>query len=111
MGSTREADVELLDENTRVSASELCRLCSADLASLIEMVDWGLLEAEGKGPEEWRFNARALRRAQTAVRLQTDLGVNLAGAAVIVDLLDERGVLVRRVAELEVLLKDESQDR
>src|SRR5262245_5873466 len=111
MSPARDIDVELLDESVRVSASELCRLCSADLVSLIEVVDWGLLEAEGNSPEEWHFDARALRRAQTAVRLQTDLGVNLAGAAVIVDLLDERGVLVRRLAQLEVLLKDDSQGR
>ena len=111
MSSTEDADVELLDETARVSASELCRLCSADLASLVEMVDWGLLEVEGNSPEEWHFDARALRRAQTVVRLQTDLGVNLAGAAVIVELLDERGVMVRRLAQLEVLCKDDSQDR
>ena len=111
MSPTRDPEVELLDETVRVSASELCQLCSADLASLVEMVDWGLLEVEGGSPEEWRFDARALRRAQTAFRLQTDLGVNLAGAAVIVELLDERGVLVRRLAQLEVLVRDDSDSR
>ena len=75
------------------------------------MVEWGLLEVEGNSPEEWRFDARALRRAQTAFRLQADLGVNLAGAAVIVELLDERGDLVRRLAQLEVLLQDDPQRR
>jgi chaperone modulatory protein CbpM len=111
MNSTQRPDVELLDETARVSASELCRLCSAELASLIEMVEWGLLDVEGSKPEEWRFDARALRRAQTAFRLQSDLGVNLAGAAVIVELLDERGALVRRLAQLEVLVKDDPQGR
>ena len=75
------------------------------------MVEWGLLEVEGNSPEEWHFDARALRRAQTAFRLQADLGVNLAGAAVIVELLDERGDLVRRLAQLEVLLQDDPQHR
>ena len=98
-------EAELLDDTACVSAVELCRLCSADLASLVEMVEWGLLEAEGERPQEWRFSARALRRAQTALRLQADLGVNLAGAAVIVELLDERGALARRLAQLEALLQ------
>jgi chaperone modulatory protein CbpM len=101
-----KVEVELLDETACVSAGELCRLCSADFASLVEMVDWGLLEAEGKRPQEWRFSARALRRAQTALRLQADLGVNLAGAALIVELLDERGALARRLAQLEALLQE-----
>ncbi|HZF26956.1 MAG TPA: chaperone modulator CbpM [Steroidobacteraceae bacterium] len=104
---TLKIDAELLDDTACVSANELCRLCHADLASLIEMVEWGLLEAEGSRPEEWRFGARALRRAQTAFRLQSDLGVNLAGAAVIVELLDERGALARRLAQLEVLVQDD----
>jgi chaperone modulatory protein CbpM len=111
MGSPRNVEVELLDETVRVSASELCRVCSADLASLVEMVEWGLLDVEGSSPETWRFDARALRRAQTAFRLQADLGVNLAGAAVIVELLDERGALARRLAQLEVLLQDDQQRR
>lgn len=105
MGVQGKIEAELLDERACVSASELCRLCSADLASLVEMVEWGLLEAEGERPQEWRFSARALRRAQTALRLQADLGVNLAGAAVIVELLDERGALARRLAQLEALLQ------
>jgi chaperone modulatory protein CbpM len=112
MGSTPpNIDVELLDDSARVSASELCRLCQAELSHLVEMVEWGLLDAEGDRPEEWRFGARAVRRARTAFRLQNDLGVNLAGAAVIVELLDERGVLTRRLAQLEVLLKDDTQGR
>jgi chaperone modulatory protein CbpM len=111
VSSPRNVEVELLDETACVSAHELCRACSADLASLVEMVEWGLLEAQGSSPEEWRFDARALRRAQTALRLQADLGVNLAGAAVIVELLDERGDLVRRLAQLEVLLQDDPQRR
>jgi chaperone modulatory protein CbpM len=106
-----KVDSELLDEGAGVSASELCRLCHTELSKLVEMVEWGLLEAQGDRPEEWRFGGRALRRARTAFRLQADLGVNLAGAAVIVDLLDERGALRSRVAQLEILLNDDSQTR
>jgi chaperone modulatory protein CbpM len=106
-----KADIEVLDESAGVSASELCRLCHTELSKLVEMVEWGLLEAQGERPEEWRFGGRALRRARTAFRLQADLGVNLAGAAVIVELLDERGALRSRLAQLEVLVKDDSQGR
>lgn len=101
-------EVELLDESRYVTAGELCRLCAADLATLVEMVEWGLLDAQGSRPEEWQFTAHSLRRVRTVLRLQNDLGVNLAGAAVIVELLDERGALARRLAQLEVMLQDES---
>ena len=37
----------------------------------------------------WRFSASCLRRARIAQRLECDLGVNLAGAALALELLDE----------------------
>ncbi len=38
---------------------------------------------------QWRFSGSALQRARTAMRLQRDLGINLAGVALAMDLLDE----------------------
>ncbi|MBP1152859.1 hypothetical protein JOD69_004728 [Methylocaldum sp. RMAD-M] len=44
----------------------------------------------------WQFNTAALRRLQTALHLQRDLGVNLPGAALALDLLEELEALRRR---------------
>ncbi|MBT8075014.1 MAG: chaperone modulator CbpM [Gammaproteobacteria bacterium] len=60
------------------------------------LVDEGILDPVGDNVERWRFSVGSLRRVKTAVHLQRDLGVNLAGAALALDLLD-------RIAELERL--------
>jgi chaperone modulatory protein CbpM len=53
------------------------------------MVNEGVLIPEGPTPETWRFSAVAIKRIQVTRRLQNDLQVNLAGAALALDLLDE----------------------
>jgi chaperone modulatory protein CbpM len=77
----------------------IARIEHSQLASLIEI---GILEPSG--PEPWRFECRDLRRLQSAQRLVRDLDVNLAGAALILDLLDERAELSARIAALEKAL-------
>jgi chaperone modulatory protein CbpM len=49
---------------------------------------------------EWRFSGAALRRARIALRLERDLGVNLPGVALALDLLEELQRL-RRERETE----------
>jgi chaperone modulatory protein CbpM len=44
-------------------------------------------------------------RARATARLVNDLGVNLAGVALILDLIEERRQLERRLDELERLLE------
>jgi chaperone modulatory protein CbpM len=61
-----------------------------------EMVEEGIVEPEGQRPSAWRFNGIMLRRVQTIVHLERDLDVNLPGAALIVELIDELEVLKRR---------------
>lgn len=80
---------ELLDEHIEVTLGELCFSCSQRTEWVVELVDEGILEPVGRKQEHWRFSARNLHRAQTAMRLQRDLGVNLAGVALALDLLRE----------------------
>ena len=60
-----------------------------------ELVDQGIIETRSR--TELRFSGTALRRARTALRLQHDLGVNAAGAALVVDLLERIESLERRL--------------
>ena len=50
------------------------------------MVEQGVLEPSGKRGHHWCFPANSIRRTRIATRLQRDLGVNLAGAALALDL-------------------------
>ena len=79
----------ILNEDTRCTLADLCRLCGVPAEVIHEMVEEGLLTPEGLSPGDWRFTCVAIRRVQTVVRLQRDLRVNLPGCGLVLDLLDE----------------------
>jgi chaperone modulatory protein CbpM len=85
----------LLDEQI-VSVQEICDACSCHQEWIIELVDQGILEPVDPPPDEWRFTGISLTRAQMAKRLQRDLGINLAGVALALQLLDEIALLRRQ---------------
>jgi chaperone modulatory protein CbpM len=91
----------VLDEGTLVTFAELCQSCDLQGAVVTEMVEVGILDPTGGGPGDWSFDARALRRAATATRLQRDLGVNLAGAALAIELLERIDRLEARLRALK----------
>jgi chaperone modulatory protein CbpM len=78
-----------LDDGMTWGITEVCSLCRVDHELVFEMVNEGLLVPEGYSPETWRFNAVAIKRIQVTLRLQNDLRVNLPGAALALDLLEE----------------------
>ena len=79
----------LLDEDCFYSFGELCRLCGISAELALEMIDEGLVCPQGAAPVQWRFSARELHRVQAALRLQRDLGVNIPGCALALDLIEE----------------------
>jgi chaperone modulatory protein CbpM len=85
---------EVIGESDLVSIADLCRSCTVEIQTIATLVSEGILEPRGNDVEHWQFSVGSLRRVKTVIHLQRDLGVNLAGAALALDLLD-------RIAELE----------
>lgn len=81
--------IQLLDEHAALSLDELCRACAMPTTLIIELVEEGVLTPQGPAPESWVFSGLHLRRASVAQRLLNDLGLNLPGAALALQLLDE----------------------
>lgn len=79
----------VLDEEMQCSLVEICRICGVHPESIHDMVEEGLISPEGATPIDWRFTSIEIKRVQTTVRLQNDLRVNLAGCALVLDLLEE----------------------
>lgn len=77
----------VFDETTEISVVELCRVCSVDRQTVAELIAEGILEAD-EHADEPRLPYASVRRTRTVLRLQRDLGVNLAGAALALELLD-----------------------
>lgn len=82
-------EVLIVEEQLELSLEELCRVCGTQAEQLQALVDEGVIVPDGGTPEHWRFPGLQLRRARVAVRLQRDLGVNTAGAALALQLMDE----------------------
>jgi DNA-binding transcriptional MerR regulator len=60
-------------------------------------VEFGLLEPAERTGAEMRFDASCLERLLSISRLRADLGVNLQGIGVILDLVDRLAVLEREL--------------
>ena len=90
---------QLVEEETVITLEELCRNCTVKTEEIIIMVEEGILDPQGDRLEpaaaaEWQFHISSVKRVKTVVHLQRDLGVNLPGAALALELLD-------RIAELK----------
>ena len=68
---------------------------------IVEFVEEGVIEPIGRDPARWRFRAISVRRVRCAQRLEQDLGVNTAGVALALELLDELEQLRARLRRLE----------
>ena len=82
----------LMDELT---LHELCRFCDADEAWVVELIQHGVVEPHGAGMAEYSFGQISVLRAKKARRLERDLGINMPGIALALDLLEERDHLRR----------------
>jgi len=88
---------DLLDEDVELTLAEFCRTCSLPAERVRELVEEGIIDPLGRDPARWRFRWVSVRRVRCALRLERDLGINLAGAALALDLLEELAVLRARL--------------
>jgi chaperone modulatory protein CbpM len=93
---TEPIDVDLLDETVEFSLEDLCRICEVREQVVLEIVAEGVVEPRRDG-DGWRFTGVAVTRIQRVIRLQQEFEVNLPGAALALELLDEIERLKRRL--------------
>ena len=83
-----------------LTLAEFCRACDEPVEWVIALVEEGVLDPQGDRPIHWLFATSNLRRALRAQRMQQDLGLNMPGVAVALDLLDEIERLERKLNNL-----------
>lgn len=90
----------VLDEE-EITLAGLTRTCRVHAEWVLELVDEGVIEPrgvrEGTASPQWRFSATTIVRIEKARRLQRDLGVNLPGVALALELLDRIDALEARL--------------
>jgi chaperone modulatory protein CbpM len=86
---------QVVEEEVQLSLSELCQASSAERELVLQLVEHGVIQPQGDAPQAWVFTGSSLQRTRVALRLLRDLELNLPGAALAVDLLDEIARLQR----------------
>jgi len=91
----------IVEESAVFTLRELSDACGKPAEWVLALVDEGIIEPVRSDLEEWQFKGRCLRRARIVQHLEADLRVNLAGAALALELLEELEALRNRIAVLE----------
>jgi chaperone modulatory protein CbpM len=92
---------DIIEKGAQYSFDQFCKLCHIKPDILILLVEEGIIIAEGAQPETWTFSFSMVKRLKRAYRLQRDLELNLPGAALSVDLLEEIDRLKEEVNQLK----------
>jgi chaperone modulatory protein CbpM len=91
----------IVEETCAFTLGELSRACGMPAEWILALVDEGVIEPVGNDRRHWQFRGQCLRRVLIVQRLEADLGLNLAGAALALELLEEVQTLRNRIAILE----------
>ncbi len=84
----------------RLTLESLCAAANLHPDLVERLVAYGLLEPISRQESVLWFDVRAVRRLKKICRLRDDLGINLPGIAVVLDLLERIEVLQRQVTRL-----------
>ncbi|WP_237060368.1 chaperone modulator CbpM [Microbulbifer sediminum] len=100
-GQREEISGAILDEESELTLGELCRACDIAAEEVLALVEEGVIEPRGRSRTRWRFSGICVRKVRRVYSLERDLGLNLAGAALALELLEEVERLQARLARLE----------
>ena len=73
----------------QISLQDLCELTELPGTTVIEIVEQGIIEPAGEGPDSWSFSTQMIVVTKKAQRLHRDLGIDWSGIGLALTLLDE----------------------
>lgn len=85
----------------KLSLSELSMFCDASVDWVAQLVEHGVVVPISYAAAEWEFDRVHIDRARKAARLMRDLRLNVAGVALVLDLIEERDALARKLALMD----------
>ena len=87
----------ILGDAELVSLTQVSRACCVQESWIVEFLAEGVVEPIEQGPDGPRFDSLGVQRLRVASRLRQDLGVNTAGVALALELMDELAALRRQL--------------
>jgi|SRR6476661_6434053 len=88
------------DLDQPLTLADVAEMVGARRTLISRLVRLGVLETINDESEEPMLRSRSVLRLRRMARLRRDLGVNFAGAAVILDLVDRVEALRRELSEM-----------
>lgn len=80
---------EIVEDSAVWTLEELCLSCNVNPDWVARLVEHGVIEPVGRTKPDWQFTTLSIVRVAKARRLERDLGLNLPGVALALDLLDQ----------------------
>ena len=78
------------EQSFKLSLDEITESLGVSQQTIVEIVDEGIVSPLIVNKNEFEFDAPSLRKIRTVLQLKHDLGINIAGAALAIELLDDR---------------------
>ena len=91
---------QILDDGTEITIVQLCRRCSVEAELVERLVAEGIIEPSRQEGEVLYFPVSCTRQTLIIRRLRADLGVNMAGAALALELLERIEKLNSRLRQV-----------
>lgn len=96
--------IMIVDGDLELSVDDICHSCDITPEFIQSLIEYGVIQPKGYSLDNRRFDQIELQRVHRLLRLQNDLEVNLPGAALAIDLMDQMVELKAKVEVLEKLL-------
>jgi chaperone modulatory protein CbpM len=90
-----------LSQSAPLTLEELCETGQIPHEFIQDLIEFEIVQPDQDEAEQLLFDEIQIHRIKTALRLQRELEVNMAGIAVVLDLLDELETLRSKTKLLE----------
>ncbi|MFQ5622388.1 MAG: chaperone modulator CbpM [Paracoccaceae bacterium] len=91
----------LLRKDATLTLDRVCEICGVSADVVSAYVEEGLADVEGADAASWRFSEAGILHIRKALRLEKDLGLNPAGAVLVLELVEHIESLERRLRRFE----------
>lgn len=88
-------------QDVSLSFEEICEIHGIQAITMRELIAYDIIVPIGSEPDEWMFDMAQLKRLRTALRLQHDFELNLAGISLVLHLLEQMDELRARTELLD----------
>lgn len=78
-----------MNENVIYTTYAICHTHNLNKDIINEMVSWGIADPMGDNPDNWLFTQNDFERIERAIRFRKELDINIPGAALAIELIEE----------------------